>query len=683
MSIQTIEISVPGSIPSSVEIEGGFGPQVVEINQGAPGATGPQGSPGPNVVNTNTQTTLTGLLKGNGTNVAVATAGTDYAPASEFKSADFTAVVGRKYTVASAGTVTVDVPVSGTNGDEIEIYVRTGSVLISPATIVVKQDQTLRRVYYNGGWANSIYTPSSGSNTGDETATTIKDKLGITVLSGSNTGDQTDITGNAGTATAALGLKTATTTVSISSATAPTSGQVLTATSSTNATWQTPSSSESIPQRFGTNYRQILRRVKTAMDMGQESLSIQVIGDSMGDAQGSSTTTGEWVSQVAYRIAALYPGYNVVHKIYDQPTALYTSYQVQTGSSGDRYLNIPSGNIYSHLIEAADMIAPTTGDADVRVKFSINAYSGLATGVLAAELGTRWRLMVSSSKQLIFTWFNSSGGFNQATSSAYTNADNTPIWVRVTMEGNSGGSNVVKFYTGTNGTTWTQLGSTQTNPWSSGVQSMNTTNQLMEIGARGLSSEPLKGAKIYEIQNLDGVNGPPRCSMTPDAWLWQGYGTPGTNAPTLAGSPTLTINNASVYGYSISGLLGLTNRPWLRNDGRGITILAQGYNNPESATGFAAQVDAALTAVRVRRPLDNFLVIVEPFSSANTATLPYLKDMQQRGVLMNWAPRNGAGLIDMHGIFINNGGSLFSDDIHPNATGSALWATSFMTAFSE
>lgn len=41
----------------------------------------------------------------------------------------------------------------------------------------------------------------SGTNTGDETATTIKTKLGISTLSGVNTGDQTSVTGNAGTAT--------------------------------------------------------------------------------------------------------------------------------------------------------------------------------------------------------------------------------------------------------------------------------------------------------------------------------------------------------------------------------------------------------------------------------------------------------------------------------------------------
>lgn len=40
---------------------------------------------------------------------------------------------------------------------------------------------------------------TSGTNTGDETVTTIKSKLGITTLSGSNTGDQTSIVGITGT----------------------------------------------------------------------------------------------------------------------------------------------------------------------------------------------------------------------------------------------------------------------------------------------------------------------------------------------------------------------------------------------------------------------------------------------------------------------------------------------------
>jgi hypothetical protein len=69
MAIHTVEISVPGSVPSSIEIEGGFGPAVVEVNQGPSG---------PNTVTSATTTTLTGILKGNGSVVGTATAGTDY-----------------------------------------------------------------------------------------------------------------------------------------------------------------------------------------------------------------------------------------------------------------------------------------------------------------------------------------------------------------------------------------------------------------------------------------------------------------------------------------------------------------------------------------------------------------------------------------------------------------------------
>ncbi len=48
---------------------------------------------------------------------------------------------------------------------------------------------------------SGVLSNTSGTNTGDETTSSIKSKLGITTLSGSNTGDQTNVTGNAGTAT--------------------------------------------------------------------------------------------------------------------------------------------------------------------------------------------------------------------------------------------------------------------------------------------------------------------------------------------------------------------------------------------------------------------------------------------------------------------------------------------------
>jgi hypothetical protein len=48
---------------------------------------------------------------------------------------------------------------------------------------------------------SGVLSNTSGTNSGDETTSSIKSKLGITTLSGSNTGDQTNVTGNAATAT--------------------------------------------------------------------------------------------------------------------------------------------------------------------------------------------------------------------------------------------------------------------------------------------------------------------------------------------------------------------------------------------------------------------------------------------------------------------------------------------------
>ena len=61
--------------PASVSIKG---PQGDTGAKGDPGIQGEQGPAGPNEITTETQTNLTGLLKGNGTNVQLAEAGTDY-----------------------------------------------------------------------------------------------------------------------------------------------------------------------------------------------------------------------------------------------------------------------------------------------------------------------------------------------------------------------------------------------------------------------------------------------------------------------------------------------------------------------------------------------------------------------------------------------------------------------------
>jgi hypothetical protein len=127
--------------------------------------------------------TVSGLLKANGSGVVTAAvAGTDYqAPLTAGTSfiapnAAITAATKTKITYDAFGLVTAGA--DATTAD------------IAPST---------NRNYVTDAQAGVI-SNTSGTNTGDETATTIKTKLGIATLSGSNTGDQTitltgDVTG--------------------------------------------------------------------------------------------------------------------------------------------------------------------------------------------------------------------------------------------------------------------------------------------------------------------------------------------------------------------------------------------------------------------------------------------------------------------------------------------------------
>lgn len=81
-------IRLTGTIEGASPLSGDASGLTLIFSQSAPGPAGPagpagaDGAPGPNIVNTSTSTTLTGLLKGNGATVSAATAGTDYAAAA-------------------------------------------------------------------------------------------------------------------------------------------------------------------------------------------------------------------------------------------------------------------------------------------------------------------------------------------------------------------------------------------------------------------------------------------------------------------------------------------------------------------------------------------------------------------------------------------------------------------------
>ena len=71
--------------------QGETGPAGPQGEKGEQGETGPAGAAGPNAISTATATAISGVLKGNGTNVQAAVAGTDYAPAIRYGTTEVTA----------------------------------------------------------------------------------------------------------------------------------------------------------------------------------------------------------------------------------------------------------------------------------------------------------------------------------------------------------------------------------------------------------------------------------------------------------------------------------------------------------------------------------------------------------------------------------------------------------------
>jgi hypothetical protein len=178
--------------------------------------------------------------------------------------------------------------------------------------------------------------------------------------------------------------------------------------------------------------------------------------------------------------------------------------------TGTNYLYLPGVSLNAATTPDAAAV-DITGDIDIRCKVALDDWTPAALGALVSKSGAAgnrsYQLSINTNGTINFSWYED--GTNILTSNstvAPTIADGETLWVRVTLDVDNGNSeNETKFFTSTDGTNWTQLGTTVTK---AGTTSIYNSNTQFAVGANSQTSltQTLRG-KFFRAQVLDGIGG--------------------------------------------------------------------------------------------------------------------------------------------------------------------------------
>lgn len=139
-----------------------------------------------------------------------------------------------------------------------------------------------------------------------------------------------------------------------------------------------------------------------------------------------------------------------------------------------------------------------TGNIDVRCKVALDDWTPTAGQSLAAKYYTggnqrSWGLQVATSGALVLSnCANGLNGFSSTSSAVNTVANGTVKWARVTFRASDGR---VQFFLSDDGTTWTQLGTDQTNS----LRSLYDSTCPLEIGSSSGGTATLAQGKFYRV----------------------------------------------------------------------------------------------------------------------------------------------------------------------------------------
>jgi hypothetical protein len=177
---------------------------------------------------------------------------------------------------------------------------------------------------------------------------------------------------------------------------------------------------------------------------------------------------------------------------------------------GENYVYLPG--VASNFLSVPDEAAlDITGDIDIRAQVALDDWTPSATQLILSKLNNTgdqrsYTVNIRTTGVVRLSWSTDGAGTVNADSTvAPTVADGAALWVRATLDVDNGASGYdVKFFTSSDGVTWTQLGTTVTGV---GVTSIFASTTAVRLG-QDFGSTVMAG-KVHRAQILNGIGGTP------------------------------------------------------------------------------------------------------------------------------------------------------------------------------
>lgn len=407
----------------------------------------------------------------------------------------------------------------------------------------------------------------------------------------------------------------------------------------------------------------------------KNSFSMQMFGTSSGD---EST---EWFGLLGKKLAAA-NDYNCVWQLWSDTNSNYSvPSTIQAGSAGDRYVALNNSTNGSRFIYYAPAI---TGDIDVVAKIEPTAWAAGSTQTILAQVGATgnlysWYFAISSTGKLTFKWYPDGTSTPSTTATdTVTRTETGPLWVRVTHDVDNGAAgNDVKFYTSTDGSTWTQSGATVTTAGTTNHFNSTAPFQAATFDTGGIN--PYIG-KVYWVEIRRAIGSTTVVPALLELWDCTN---PTSKPVAFGGSPTILLHNGSRAAQQLTYFYDAARSAQITEQCEPSVVFTN-FNHNDSAMSTRTFLDRYKTMVAlIKTAYPDAPIVLQSQSPMKDPKIA--SEIWADGVRGGFIGKYAAATAGLYYLdlwrSIDPTTMIGSDGIHPTARGSAAIANAYMDAF--